>query len=58
MDMPENRVKQRLYQMSKDGEVKVIARGRYVPLNLHNNRNNEDTKVTEVMEVMDPALKA
>jgi IclR helix-turn-helix domain len=37
-DLPENSVRQRLYQMSKGGEVKVVARGRYVPHNVHNNR--------------------
>ena len=42
--MPENRIKQRLYQMSKDGEVKVVSRGRY---ELH---NHEEAKVTEVMD--------
>jgi hypothetical protein len=52
-DLPENTVRQRLYQMSKDGEVKVVARGRYVAHNVHNNRNNEEMKVTEVMDVMD-----
>lgn len=53
-DLPENTVRQRLYQMSKDGEVKVVARGQYVAHNIHNNRNNEDANVTEVMDVMDP----
>jgi hypothetical protein len=52
-DLPENTVRQRLYQMSKDGEVKVEARGRYVPHNVHNNRTNEGANVTEVVEVMD-----
>ena len=51
LDMPENRVKQRLYQMSKDGEVKVVSRGRYELHNLHNFHNHEDAKVTEVMDV-------
>jgi hypothetical protein len=54
LDMPENRIKQRLYQMSKDGDVKVVSRGRYELHNLHNFHNHEDAKVTEVMEVMDP----
>jgi hypothetical protein len=53
LDMPENRIKQRLYQMSKDGEVKVVSRGRYELHNLHNFHNDEDAKVTEVIEVMD-----
>jgi hypothetical protein len=42
--MPENRIKQRLYQMSKDGEVKVVSRVRY---ELH---NHEEAKVAEVMD--------
>ncbi len=33
LEMPENRIKQRLFQMSKDGEVRVVSRGRY---ELHN----------------------
>jgi hypothetical protein len=33
VDLPENTVRQRLYQMSKDGEVKLVARGSYVPHN-------------------------
>ena len=41
--MPENRIKQRLYQLSEDGEVKVVSRGRY---ELH---NHEEAKVAEVM---------
>ena len=53
LEMPENRIKQRLYQMSKDGEVKVVSRGRYELHNLHNFHNQEDAKVTEVMEVTD-----
>jgi hypothetical protein len=53
LEMPENRIKQCLYQMSKDGEVKVVSRGRYELHNLHNFHNQEDSKVTEVMDVMD-----
>jgi hypothetical protein len=53
VDLPENTVRQRLYQMSKDGEVKVVSRGRYVPHNNHDNHNNESPKVTKVMDVMD-----
>jgi AAA domain len=53
LDMPENRVKQRLYQMSKDGEARVVSRGRYELHNLHNFHNHEDAKVTEVTEVTD-----
>ena len=52
--MPENRIKQRLYQMSKDGEVRVVSRGRYELHNLHNLHNQEGEKVTEVTEVMPP----
>jgi AAA domain len=48
-----NTVRQRLYQMSKDGEVKVVARGLYALHNIHNDHNEEDTQVTEVMGVMD-----
>jgi hypothetical protein len=50
-DLPENTVRQRLYQMSKDGEVKVVARGRCIPHNFHNKRNNGDTHVTDVTDV-------
>jgi len=53
-DLSENNARQRLYQMSNGGEVKVVARGLYVPHNVHNNRNNEGMKVTKVMDVMDP----
>jgi hypothetical protein len=53
LDLPENRIKQRLYQMSKDGEVKVVSRGRYELHNFRNFHNHEDAKVTQVMEVMD-----
>jgi hypothetical protein len=53
LDMPENTVKQRMYQMSRDGELKLVSRGLYEPHNLHNFHNHEDAKVTEVMEVMD-----
>jgi repressor of nif and glnA expression len=52
LDVKEGTIRQRLYQMSKDGEAKVVARGLYAPHNVHNNRNNEDAKVTEVMDVM------
>ena len=39
-----------MYQMSKDGELRVEARGRYtLP---HNHHNHHNQKVTEVMEVM------
>lgn len=53
LDMPENTVKQRMYQMSQDGELKVVSRGLYEPHNLHNFHNHEGAKVTEVMKVMD-----
>lgn len=50
-------VRQRLYQMSKDGEVKVVSRGRYTVVtdSEHNNHNvhNNRTDVTEVMDVME-----
>jgi hypothetical protein len=52
-DLPENTVRQRLYQMSKDGEVKMVARGRYVPHNIHNFRNIGALVITVVMDVMD-----
>ena len=51
LEMPENRIKQRLYQMSKDGEVRVVSRGRYELHNLHNFHNQEDANATEVFEV-------
>jgi hypothetical protein len=50
-------VRQRLYQMSKDGEVKVASRGRYTVVtdSEHNNHNvhNNRTDVTEVMDVIE-----
>jgi len=52
-DLPENTVRQRLYQMSKDGEAKVVSRGLYELHNFHSKRNNEDANVTDVMDVMD-----
>jgi hypothetical protein len=49
-----NTVKQRMYQMSKDGDLKVVSRGRYTKVtlshNLHNLHNFREEKVTEVME--------
>jgi Fe2+ or Zn2+ uptake regulation protein len=56
LEQPTNTIKQRMYQMSKDGELQVVARGRYVipPHNLHNHHNFREEKVTEVMEVMSP----
>jgi hypothetical protein len=53
LDEPVNKIKQRMYQMSKDGELKVVARGRYVlgTHNLHNLHNFREEKVTEVMKV-------
>ncbi len=53
LDMPENTVKQRMYQMSQDGDLKVVSRGLYIPHNLHNFHNYGDAKGTEVMGVMD-----
>jgi hypothetical protein len=43
-------VRQRLYQMSRDGEVRVVSRGRYAVAE-HNNHNvhNKDAYVTDVM---------
>jgi len=56
LDQPANTIKQRMYQMSKDGELRVVSRGRYVigSHNLHNLHNQNAEKVTEVMEVMSP----
>jgi hypothetical protein len=56
LDQPVNTIKQRMYQMSKDGELRVVSRGRYVigSHNLHNLHNQNDQKVTEVTEVMSP----
>jgi hypothetical protein len=56
LDQPVNTIKQRMYQMSKDGELRVVSRGRYVigSHNLHNLHNHNDQKVTEVMEVTEP----
>jgi hypothetical protein len=56
LDEPVNKIKQRMYQMSKDGELRVVSRGRYVmgTHNLHNLRNHNHEKVTKVMEGMDP----
>jgi len=53
-------IKQRLYQMSKAGEVKAVSRGMYEARaheeghNLHNFHNQEDDKVTGVTEVTTP----
>src|SRR5215207_9041169 len=67
LDQPRNTIKQRMYQMSKDGELKVQSRGQYTlstttnnhnqhnqhnQHNLHNQHNRE--AVTEVMDVMTP----
>jgi hypothetical protein len=56
LDQPANTIKQRMYQMSKDGELRVESRGRYVigTHNLHNLHNFKEEKVTEVMEVTTP----
>ncbi len=48
---PTNKIKQRMYQMSNSGELRVIARGQYV-IGSHNLHNQDNQKVTEVMEVM------
>ncbi len=52
LDMKDGTVRQRLYQMSKAGEVKVVSRGLYVPHTIHNDRNDEDD-VMDGMDVMD-----
>jgi hypothetical protein len=55
LDQPANTIKRRMYQMSKDGDLRVESRGRYIGThNLHNLHNLEEEKVTEVMEVMTP----
>lgn len=60
LDMKYAVVKQRLYQMSRDGEVRVVSRGMYAAhtrnetRNLHNLRNFEDSEVMEVTEVTEP----
>jgi hypothetical protein len=56
LGQPTNTIKQRMYQMSKDGELRVVSRGHYVigTHNLHNLHNQEDQKVTEVTEVTTP----
>src|SRR5215211_8095921 len=60
LDMKYGVIKQRLYQMSKAGEVKAVSRGMYEARtheeghNLHNLHNFGDPKVTEVTEVMAP----
>jgi hypothetical protein len=50
--LDENVVRQRLHQMSKAGEVKQVARGRYAHHNDRNNRNGHQKDVTDVMDVM------
>jgi AAA domain len=56
LDESVNKIKQRMYQMSKDGELRVVSRGRYVigSHNLRNLPNLNHEKVTNVMEGMDP----
>jgi hypothetical protein len=53
LDEPVNKIKQRMYQMSRPGALRVVSRGRYViaTRNLH---YQNDQKVTEVMKVMNP----
>jgi len=55
LDLDQNTVRQRMYQMSRDGELKVVARGKYVmgTHNLHNVRNVGDEKVMKVTEDTD-----
>jgi hypothetical protein len=50
LGQPTNTIKQRMYHMSKDGELRVESRGRYT--RSHNLHNLHNQKVTEVMEVM------
>jgi hypothetical protein len=59
LGQPVNTIKQRIYQMSKDGELRVESRGRYVigSHNLHNHHNQEDQKVMKVMEVMEEDVR-
>jgi hypothetical protein len=59
LGQPTNTIKQRMYQMSKDGELRVVSRGHYVIgthnlHNLHNLHNQNSQKVTEVTEVTTP----
>jgi hypothetical protein len=52
-----NPIKQRMYQMSKAGELNVESRGSYTlsqTHNLHNFHNFKEDKVTEVTEVTAP----
>jgi len=50
LGQPVNTIKQRMYQMSKDGDLRVEARGLYtLPHNFNNLHNQKGTKVTEVM---------
>ena len=51
LDEAANKIKQRMYQMSKDGDLRVVSRGQYV-MGTHNLHNLHNQKVTEVMEVM------
>jgi hypothetical protein len=49
LNQPTNTIKQRMYQMSKDGDLRVESRGRYIGThNLHNLHNQGPEKVTEV----------
>ncbi len=48
LDEPVNKIKQRMYQMSNGGELRVVSRGRYVT-GSHNLHNFSEEKVTEVM---------
>jgi AAA domain len=59
LGQPVNTIKQRMHQMSKDGELRVESRGRYVigSHNLHNLHNQEDQKVMKVMEVMEEDVR-
>jgi hypothetical protein len=51
-DVSYDTVRQRLYQMSKGGEVKIVSGGRYAPHNDRNNCNGYHEDVTDIMDVM------
>jgi Fe2+ or Zn2+ uptake regulation protein len=51
LDLKENVVRQRLYQMSETGDVRKVARGLYASHNDRNNRNGQSKDVTAIMDV-------
>jgi hypothetical protein len=65
LGMQVNTIRQRMYQMSNDGELKVVSRGKYVvgtgPIESHNvhNFHNKDNVDNEhnIMDVTDPRLQ-